>query len=433
MSRRARALPTQTLEVTRFELSCGATLLVTPRPGAPVFAVDVHLRGGPSLDRPGLEGTSYLVGGLASEGTQRHDEEQLAALLEPAGGELSGDSSGLNGCIEASQWKLLLKVCGEVLTTPTFPTAQVRRQQQRLLQRLQIEAADPRRRGANRFRAMIYGDHWLGRPAYGSRESVAKIEPRHLRAYHARNWVACRGVIAVCGDVAPEAVRDELERCLRRWPLGRPLVKTPAVFPEPRAEVVVVPAERQQAHLYLGHLGIRRADPDYATLVVLDHVLGQGPGFTNRVGRILRDELGLAYTVSAGITPSAGLLPGTFTAYIGTSPDKVGTALRGFLHEMRRLQDELVPADELEVAKSYLVGSFAMGFERASRRASYLVSAEVHQLPPDNLEALPRAFAAVTPEDVQRVARAHLMPDACCVCAAGPVKRADLEAALAAR
>ncbi len=422
--------PVQRLPFERFELSCGATLLVSPCAGAPVMAVDMHVRGGPSLDPAGFEGNAALVGGLLAEGTKQHDESEIATLLEPAGGEISGDSNGLNGSIKSSDWRLLLKLMSEQLVTPSFPTKGIKRQKQRLLQRLRVEAADPRQQGANHFRRMIYGDHWLGRPAYGTPESVERIERKHLLSYHKRNWVGCRGVIAVCGDVEPEEVRRFLERSLKQWAPGKPMQKRSLSIPEPRAQVHVVRAKRQQAHLYLGHLGIRRSDPDYAALVVLDHVLGQGPGFTNRVSRILRDELGLAYSVSAGIAGSAGLTPGTFTAYIGTSPDQVIVALQGLLHEVRRLQDELVPEHELEVAKSYLIGSHAMCFERVARRAGYLISSEVHGFPSDYLERLPRDFAAVTSKEVQRVARKHLMPDKCCLSVTGPVSARELKRAL---
>ena len=109
---------------------------------------------------------------------------------------------------------------------------------------------------------------------------------------------------------------------------------------------------------------------------------------SNRISRRLRDELGLAYSVSANIHASAGLLPGTFTAYIGTSPDKVTTAIDGFLREIRRIQDEPVERDELEVAKDYLLGAFPLGFQRASRRAGYMIAAHLHEFPPDNLQRL---------------------------------------------
>jgi zinc protease len=424
-------LPTLTVPSERFELSCGATLLVSHSPGAPVAAIDAHVRGGPSLDPEGLEGTAFLTGGLADQGTRSHSEEEIAALLEPYGGDIQGESSGLAGTIVSEAWKELASLMCEMLQEPTFPVAKVRRHKERLLQRLQNEAADPRHLGAMGFRKLIYGDHWLGRPAYGMLGSVARIEPRHLRAQHRKHWVASRGVIAFCGAAEPEEVRRFFERRLRDWRRGKPLEKRNVEFPKPRVAVRAVRADRKQVQLYLGHLGIRRSNPDYSALVVLDHVLGQGPGFTDRISRRLRDELGLAYSVSAGISGSAGLTPGTFMAYIGTSPEHVTTALHHFRTEVRRIQEELVPQEELRLAKDYLVGSFSMGFERSSRRAGYLVSAEVHELPADNLECLPRQFEAVTPAEIQRVAREHLFPDHCALCAAGPVRVGELRRALA--
>lgn len=425
-----RKLPSVSIPFETFQLSCGATMLVTQRTDAPITAIDAHVRGGPSLDLPEFAGTAYLTGGLADEGTRSHKQDEISGILEPNGGEIQGESSGLSGSIVSESWKDLAGLICEMLTEPSYPAAGVGRQKERLLQRLNNEAQDPRHLGALAFRRMIYGDHWMGRPAYGSVKSVEHIEAKHLRAHHRKHWVASRGLIGVCCAADPREVRDFFERRLAKWKPGKPLPRRKASFPAPKRRVHVTPADRKQVHVYLGHLGIRRNDPDYPALVVLDHVLGQGPGFTDRISRRLRDELGLAYSVSAGISGSAGLSPGTFTAYIGTSPEHVTTAIRQFLIELRRIQDELVPMDELRMAKDYLTGSFSMGFERASRRAGYLVSSHIHKLPPDNLKSLPLAFEAVTSEDIQRVARAHFFPDKCCVSAAGPVKKAQLEKAL---
>ena len=427
-----RKLPRLSIPFESFTLSCGATLVVTQREDAPITAIDAHVRGGPSLDPAGREGTAYLTGGLADQGTRKRSNEEIAEMLEPSGGELQGESSGLSGSIVSAAWKDLAGLICEVLTEPTYPLAEVRRQKERLLQRLRNEDQDPRNQGGQAFRRMIYGDHWLGRPAYGSVESVERITAKHLRAQHKRHWVATRGLIGVCCAAEPREVRAFFERRLAGWNPGAPLPKREAVFPAPKPAVRVFAADRKQVHVYLGHLGIRRNDPDYAALVVLDHVLGQGPGFTDRISRRLRDELGLAYSVNAGISASAGLSPGTFTAYIGTSPEHVTTAIDHFLLELRRIREELVPLDELRVAKDYLTGSFSMGFERAVRRAGYLVTSNVHRFPADNLESLPRSFEAVTPEDILRAARTHLWPERCCVSASGPVKKRDIERALKA-
>jgi zinc protease len=418
--------PAIELPIVPFQLRCGARLLVSPRPGAPVTAVQMHMRGGVSLDPPGREGTAFLTGALLDQGTTRHDEAQIATLLESAGGQLSGDANGVSGSIATEHWKRLVELMSEVVTLPTFPAALVKRQRQRLLDRLLVERDEPRVQGERTFRKLVYGDHWLGRPAHGGIESVSRIGPAQLAAFHAAHWMPQRALIAVCGDVEPTEVQELFDRKLAGWKAGDDTPPPESIFPPFEVRVGAFASERAQVHLYVGHLGIRRNHPDYAALVVMDHVLGTGPGFTNRISRRLRDELGLAYSVHASIHHSAGIQPGTFTAYIGTSPQHVETALRGFLEEIRRLQRDPVDEDELSVAKDYVVGSFALAFQRASRRAGYMISQERHGLPPDNLERLPRELAAVTPADVQRVAREHLHPQAVCVAAAGPLSPDEL-------
>ncbi|MEM7516112.1 MAG: pitrilysin family protein, partial [Planctomycetota bacterium] len=374
----------------------------------------------------GLEGTAHLVGALADQGTAKLSEEEIIQTLEPHGGEMRGDAYGLAGTIVGSQWKVLAKTMTEVAQRPSYPTREVQRQKGRLLDRLRVQAEDPRVQGAREFRRLIYGAHWLGRSSHGTPESVERIQARDLRSFHKKNWVAKRATISVCGDVDPAEVKRVFQRALSSWKSGKAYEPKKLELPPIASRHGAFRANRQQVHVYLGHLGIRRADPDYPALVVMDHVLGTGPGFTNRISRKLRDEQGLAYTVHAAIHSSAGLSPGTFTAYIGTSPDKVGTAVEGFLTEMRRIRDEPVADQELNVAKSYLLGSHALGFERASRRASYMISAELHGFAPDHLERTPELYAAVTAEDVQRAAQKHLHPDKCCLAAAGPISKKAL-------
>ncbi len=426
MTKTDYAIPTVAIDRERFVLSSGAVLIVHRRAGAPVTAVRMHMRGGARLDPKGKEGVAYFTGAFADQGTSRRSDEEIAELLEPEGGGVSGDALGLSGAVAGPAWGLLVDVMGELACDAAYPDERVERHFDRMKTRLAIEAEDPRAQGGIRFKRLIYGDdHFMGRSPYGSLETVQNITPADLRAHREANWCSERLLIAVVGDVEPEAVRERVEKAFSSLPKGTAYVPEPYTFPSIEPRRATFERERNQVHVYLGHLGIERAHPDYAPLVVMDHVLGTGPGFTNRITQILRDNLGLAYSVHADIHASAGLLPGMFRAYIGTSPENVRTAIDGFLVEMRRIQDERVPDEELSVAKSYLVGSFAMGFERAARRASYLISAEVHGFPDNHLELLPREFAAVTAEDVQRVAKAHLHPDKCSISLSGPKVEID--------
>src|SRR5262249_18029017 len=143
------------IPVERSTLRCGAQLLVSPRRGASVCAVQVHLRGGNSLDPSGREGLAHLAGRLVDQGTKESSEEELAERLENAGGSLGGGATGLSGQVANERWELLLETLCECLTAPIYPEAKVERQKQRLIDRLQVDLQDPRVQGAQLFRKLV--------------------------------------------------------------------------------------------------------------------------------------------------------------------------------------------------------------------------------------------------------------------------------------
>ena len=198
------------------------------------------------------------------------------------------DAGGLQGTIVNEEWELLARIVAELAIRPTFPARQVKTQKERLLHRLEVEREHPRVQAALRFRRLVYGDHWLGRADHGTLESVARLEPRHLRAHHKEHWVGARGLIALCGGVRAPAAKRVLERAFGDWRTGKALERRVIDIPAPAERVDFFRADRQQVHVFLGHLGIRRSDPDYRALVVMDHVLDSvSPTETTAVTAVL--------------------------------------------------------------------------------------------------------------------------------------------------
>ena len=186
---------------------------------------------------------------------------------------------------------------------------------------------------------------------------------------------------------------------------------------------IVTDATASQTHVLIGHLGITRTDPDYYTLLVMDNVLGVGPGFTDRLSSTLRDRQGLAYTVNATICGSAGEQRGAFTGYIGTFPDKFIWVRDGFLKEINRIRDELATELEVEDAKKYLLGSLPFRFTTLSGVAGELLAAERYGLGFDFLEKYRKDVDAVTPADVQAMAKKHIDPKALTLVAVGAIDK----------
>jgi zinc protease len=156
-------------------------------------------------------------------------------------------------------------------------------------------------------------------------------------------------------------------------------------------------------------------------LLVLDNVLGVGPGFTDRLSANLRDRLGLAYTVRASVTDSAGKEQGAFTGFVGTFPDKFLDVKFGFLKEVNKIRSELATQQEVDDAKKYLLGSLPFKFASSSDVAGELLSAERYGLGFDYLDKFRKEVGAVTPADVQAMAKKHLNPDALTIVAVGAI------------
>src|SRR5204862_5708498 len=186
-----------------------------------------------------------------------------------------------------------------------------------------------------------------------------RLTREDLIAFHSRYFAQNNAILSVVGDFRIPEMLPRIERTLSGWaphPIAYPQYPEVTRQSERRAKIINMPA--QQLNIYLGHLGIQRSNPDYYALQVLDTILGGGAGFTARIPQKLRDELGLAYTTFASITMTAGLDPGRFVSFIGTSPENMKLAIEGLVNEIRRIIEEPVTVEELRDAKDYLTGSF---------------------------------------------------------------------------
>lgn len=173
----------------------------------------------------------------------------------------------------------------------------------------------------------------------------------------------------------------------------------------------------------MGHLGVPRRHPDYDALVVLDHVLGSGPGFTDRLSRVLRDELGLAYSVGGGITDTADLAPGMFRVHVGTSPDQADRAIAAAVAQIEAVHRGDFDDDEVDRARRYLAGSWVFDYQTVGQRAERLLELERWGLPLDEPITWPDRVGRITADQVRRAARRHLDPSALTRVEYGPIAR----------
>jgi zinc protease len=172
----------------------------------------------------------------------------------------------------------------------------------------------------------------------------------------------------------------------------------------------------------MGHLGITRSNPDYDAMVILDHILGSGPGFSDRLSRILRDELGLAYSVGGGMTDSADLVPGYLRVYVGTGPSEADFAVKAVMGQIEAMHRGEFSDDEVARARDYLAGSWVFDYQTVGQRAERLLELERWGLPLEDPLLWPDRIARVSPRAVRAASRRQIDPGAIARVEYGPLR-----------
>ena len=417
----------RSFEVHSQVLTNGLKVLLVENPVIPAIAINASVLAGARHEPEDKAGLAIMASRLLDEGTKTRSSLNIAEAIESMGGHLETDASFERIVAAATVLKqdvdLGLDLVADLLINPIFPEEYVEKEKSRTLAEIASAKDRPQVVAGWAFNELIYGTHPLHRPAHGYPETVERITRDDLLGFHKQFFAPNNAILSMVGDFKIPEILSFIERRFGQWkfqPVTMPSIYKPLRQKERREKFLTMAA--QQLNIYLGHLGIERTNSDFYALQVLDTILGGGAGFTARIPQRLRDELGLAYTTFASITMTAGIDPGRFVAYIGTSPENMKLAIDGLLNEIRKIIVEPVSPEELQDAKDYLTGSFVFAFESSAQIARFLVQASVYDLGFDYGEKYPGFIKAVTADDINRVARKYLDTENYTLIVAGPME-----------
>ena len=390
----------------------------------PLVTVTVLVRGGAYLDPGGKEGLSALVGsqmragGTVTYPAEQFDEEAdfLAASLSSAFGPTSGSASA---DFLAKDTEKALALFVEMLRTPRFQVDRLDLARTQALQGLARRNDDTDAIEGREWARLMRGDGHFSTAAI-TRASLESITRDDLVTFHRRYVHPGNFVVAVSGDFRTADMKGRLDRALAGWARGEaaPPVPAPTHVPVPGVYMVHKP-DVNQGRVSIGHLGIRRGDPDEVAVDVMNDILG-GSGFTSRITNRVRSDEGLAY--SAGSSYVAGVhYPGTFRAGFQSKSASCARAARIVLDEISRIRTEPVSAEELETVKASAIETFPRIFSSAAAVARTFADDELTGRDPTFWATYRDRVRAVTAEDVRRVAQQHLRPDALVILAVGHV------------
>ncbi|MDT8421070.1 MAG: pitrilysin family protein [Desulfuromonadales bacterium] len=401
-------------EVEHVELANGLQLYMLADHELPLVDVTVTVGGGSIFDEHDKAGVSSLFATLLETGgAGDRSPLQLEEELERMAAELSVGRSAYATTISLSlrsqDLQRGLAILADLLRRPRFDPERLEVARNKIREGIRRRNDEPASVAGWALARSVYGDHPFGRHA--TLETVARIERDDLLNMHRRYFHPDNIWLSVAGDVAPETFRKQLEEVLGDWRAAGVVLPDPPPYTEPPESnrTIFVEKDVPQTTILMGHRGIEKNNPDMYALRVANFILGGG-GFNSRMMREIRSNRGLAYSVYSYFEVGRRL-PEMFVAGSETKCASTIEVAGVMLDLIRQLREEPVSQEELELAKQSLINSFVFAFDSSRAVVDRRVRIDYYGYPEGYLERYRERIAAVTIEDVQRVARTYLRPD----------------------
>lgn len=406
-------------DYTLHTLNNGLKLIVVENHRLPRISWSLTLDFDPPVEGD-KAGVASFAGQLMKTGTEIRSKAQIDEAVDFIGARLSTGSQGAFASSLTKHADTVLSLMADVVLNPTFPEDELEKLRAQTLSNLAANETDPGSISSNLRRRVMYGaEHPYG--DVETEESISSLTQEDLKAYHETYFRPNVGYLVVVGDItSDEALAKVTERFGPiKWKsreVPNPVVPIP-LRPEGNQVVFANVPGAVQSVLHLVHtVRLQPGHNDVIPVSVMNSILGGG-AFSGRLMQNLREDK--AFTYGARCNTSPDDLIGSFDAYANVRNEVTDSSVVEFLYEIKRITEEPVDAETVQNTISYMTGSFARSLERPETIARFALNIERYGLAKDYYRTYLERLAAVTPDDIMRVAKTYLRPEQLHITVAG--------------
>ena len=362
---------------------------------------------------------SDLLGDLMPQGTDTRSSAEISAEAGRMGGELSinvsSDQTTFRTSVLSEFAPDAIRLMADVVQNPTLPEAELDRLKRDRLRQLSVSQSQPSSKALATFRSVLYGDdHAYGR-IFPTQEMLSGYTIDDVKQFYADEFGAQRSHLYVVGSFDADATEQAIRDAFSGWARG-PETRRPKASPESEREIHIVDQPgAKQSNVYVGLPVVDPSHEDYIALQVMNSLLGGS--FSSRITSNIREDKG--YTYSPRSTVSTRYRDAYWAEIAAITTEATGPALKEIFYEIDSLQTTPPSADELEGIQNYLAGTFVLQNSSRNGILGQLAFLDLHGLPQERLTGYVDDVYAVTPEDVQRVAREYLLDEEMTIVVAG--------------
>ena len=407
----------------------GITLLHSEKTGLPIVTVVIAIKAGSIAEPPEKAGLANLTAALLNEGTTTRSSKEISDAIEFVGGSLSTSGGADYITVSLSVLKkdveMAFDLLSDIILNPAFSEQEMQRRKTSIKNSIIQQKEEPGTVASKAFAAAVFGENPYGWPLEGTEESLNRITREDIAAFHREHYLPNDTIMTVVGDISKSELKSLLGRYFMSWKKGESKETSPASpAVEEKTQVIRIQKNLAQANIIFGYLGIRRDNPDYYAVSVMNYILGGG-GFASRLMDNIRDNKGLAYDIHSSF--SASKYAGSFQVGLQTKNESANTAIGEIFKEIERIRTEPVSDRELSDAKSYLTGSFPLRIDSNGKIAAFFIAVEYYGLGMDYIDNYKKYIEAVTKDDIQRVAKKYLHTKNYVLVVVGDLEKAALK------
>lgn len=403
-------LVSENAQTQKYKLSDGATMLYTPNNVNDIIAISIYAKGGQLAEQKA--GTANLTATAMMRGTKNYTSLELSQVLEDNGIKIqpsaSADAFVINVLTTKDEYDKTLELLNEVVNNATFEDYEIDKVKTEKLNTIKRNKDVPLQRAIEEYRDLIYQNSPYSISSKILEKNIPNITKEDIINYYNSIFAPKNLVISINGNIDKDKTIQDLNNIFKpkentkNFDFAQYNSKIPTVT-TPRQTIQKVPTT-ETAWILLGWQtnGVLN-EKDYATLQVIDSLLGSG--MSSRLFKDLREQEGLAYQLGSGYSPN--VLRGSFLLYIGTNPQTLDKAKSGLFAEITRLKTEYVGDKELQDAKEKLLGNYVIGLETNLDKASNIGWYEASTRGYEFKDKYEKLINSVTDSDIIEIANKY--------------------------
>ncbi|HZS44372.1 MAG TPA: pitrilysin family protein [Blastocatellia bacterium] len=412
--------------IQQTRLDNGLTILTEDMPHVRSVAVGIWVRRGSRDETEAESGISHFIEHLLFKGTKNRNTREIAQITDALGGHMdaftSREFAGYYTKIVDDHLPLAFDVLADLVTQPLFDETELEKERGVIIEEIKMVEDQPDELVFELFSESFWPHHPLGRQIAGTIASVSNLSREKVIDYFQRIYTPQNLVITAAGNLTHDGIVELSSKYFTGSKNSNGAMER--IAPPTSADILLRHKKQlEQSHIVLGVPCPSLVDDDRFVVNVLSTVLGGG--MSSRLFQTIREDRGLAYTVSAGI--NAYVDAGCLSIYAGTSPEQVSDVVNLSIQELRKMKEEKVSEEELQRSKDLVKTSIVLGLESTRQRMSRLAQQEIFFGEISSVDEIVQEIQAVTADDVHRLANDLFQSDKVALTILGKVKNLKID------